>query len=53
MDDNFDCVTILKHTWDRRAFIVSSFMDPQLALKQIKINAATYDLVISELRCPE
>ncbi|HEY7082880.1 MAG TPA: response regulator [Nitrososphaeraceae archaeon] len=52
LDDEFDLVTILKQSLERRGIHVFSFTDPFLALEHFKINATNCDLVISDLRMP-
>jgi two-component system response regulator (stage 0 sporulation protein F) len=52
LDDDPDISALIKNSLQRSGFNVFGFTDPHLALEHIKINAANYYLVISDLRMP-
>lgn len=55
LDDDFDIVTLIKLGLQKqyRSFNVYGFTDPILALEHFNINAAGYQLVISDIRMPQ
>jgi DNA-binding NtrC family response regulator len=53
VDDDFDIVSLIKLSFQRRSFNVFGFTDPRLALEHFNLNAARYILVISDMRMPQ
>ena len=53
VDDEFDIVTIVRQSLEKRGFIVFGFTDPSLALEHLRINSKQYSLVVSDVRMPE
>ena len=52
LDDDFDIVSIIKISLQKRRFNVFAFTDPFLALEHFEINSKTYGLVLSDVRMP-
>ena len=53
VDDDFDIVSLIKLSFQRRSFNVYGFTDPRLALEHFNLNAPGYILVISDMRMPQ
>jgi DNA-binding response OmpR family regulator len=52
LDDDFDIVSIIKISLQKRRFNVFAFTDPFLALEHFEINSKNYGLVLSDVRMP-
>jgi CheY-like chemotaxis protein len=52
LDDEFDIVTLMKHSLQKHGYHVFGFTDPSLALEHFKLNHESYSLVISDVRMP-
>jgi DNA-binding NtrC family response regulator len=52
LDDDFDIVTLIRSSLQRRGFDVFAFTDPHLALEHFELNATAYGLIISDVRMP-
>ncbi|HET7148005.1 MAG TPA: response regulator [Candidatus Nitrosopolaris sp.] len=53
LDDDFDIVTLMKMGLQHHSFNVYGFTDPALAIEHFRMNAESYDLVISDIRMPQ
>lgn len=54
LDDEFDIVNVIKLGLNKTNNLkVYGFTDPLLALEHFKLNAAEYELVISDIRMPK
>jgi len=52
LDDDFDIVSIIKISLQKRRFNVFAFTDPFLALEHFELNSKNYGLVLSDVRMP-
>jgi DNA-binding response OmpR family regulator len=52
LDDDFDIVSIIKISLQKRRFNVFAFTDPFLALEHFELNSKDYGLVLSDVRMP-
>jgi DNA-binding response OmpR family regulator len=52
LDDDFDIVSIIKISLQKRRFNVFAFTDPFLALEHFELNSRDYGLVLSDVRMP-
>ena len=52
LDDDFDIVSIIKISLQKRRFNVFAFTDPFLALEHFEIISKNYGLVLSDVRMP-
>ena len=52
LDDDFDIVSIIKISLQKRRFNVFAFTDPFLALEHFELNSKEYGLVLSDVRMP-
>jgi len=52
LDDDFDIVSIIKISLQKRRFNVFAFTDPFLALEHFGLNSKNYGLVLSDVRMP-
>ena len=52
LDDDFDIVSLIKISLQKRRFNVYAFTDPFLALEHFEINSRDYGLVLSDVRMP-
>jgi CheY-like chemotaxis protein len=52
IDDEFDIVTIIKHTLRRYGFDVSAFTEPLSALEYFQLNPKDFFLVLSDVMMP-
>jgi CheY-like chemotaxis protein len=53
LDDEFDIIITIKDSLQKHVSISTDFTDPLLALKHFRLNAASYGLVISDIRMPQ
>ena len=52
LDDDFDIITVFRLGLEDKAFHVSVFTDPLLALDHFQMNPEQFGLVISDIRMP-
>lgn len=52
LDDDFDIVSLIKISLQKRRFNVFAFTDPFLALEHFELNSRDYGLVLSDVRMP-
>jgi DNA-binding response OmpR family regulator len=52
LDDDFDIVSLIKISLQKRRFNVFAFTDPFLALEHFELNSKNYGLVLSDVRMP-
>jgi DNA-binding NtrC family response regulator len=52
VDDEFDIVTLIKHSLQKHDLNVFAFTDPFLALEHFNLNSKDYILVLSDIRMP-
>src|SRR5262249_878067 len=53
VDDDFDIVSLIKLSFQRRSFNVYGFTEQRLGLEHFNLNAPGYILVISDMRMPQ
>jgi CheY-like chemotaxis protein len=53
IDDEKDILTVLKHSLELKGMNTNGFTNPVLAVEHFRNNAASYDIVISDIRMPQ
>jgi DNA-binding NtrC family response regulator len=53
IDDDRDILTVLKHSLELKGMNTNGFTNPVLAVEHFRNNAASYDIVISDIRMPQ
>jgi CheY-like chemotaxis protein len=53
IDDDKDILTVLKHSLELKGMNTNGFTNPVLAVEHFRNNAASYDIVISDIRMPQ
>jgi CheY-like chemotaxis protein len=53
IDDDKDILTVLKRSLELKGVNTYGFTNPVLAVEHFKNNAASYDIVVTDIRMPQ